>query len=74
MRNIADLTLIPPVINTSPVPQYDYDTQNYVMALTLERTVNGRIWSAWTGDCDCANSFILAATSDDDGETWSLCT
>lgn len=71
MRQIADLALIPPVINTSPVPQYDYDTQHYVMALTLERTVRGRIWSAWIGECDCPNSFMMAATSDDEGETWS---
>ena len=71
MRQIADLALIPPEINTSPLPKYDYDMQDYVMALTIERTAKGRIWSAWIGDCDCPNSFLMAATSDDDGETWS---
>src|SRR3546814_517937 len=71
MRQVADLALIPPQINTSPLPEYDYDTQHYVMALTMERTVDGRIWFAWIGECDCPSSYLLAATSDDDGETWS---
>ena len=71
LRQIADLALITPEINTSPLPKYDYDTQDYVMALTIERTVKGRIWSAWIGGCDCPNAFLMAATSDDNGETWS---
>ncbi|GGG89811.1 hypothetical protein GCM10007415_25100 [Parapedobacter pyrenivorans] len=71
MRQAADLALIPPKINTSPSPEYDYDTQDYVMSLTMERTANGRIWLAWIGECDCPSSYLLAATSDDDGQTWS---
>ena len=71
MRQVADLALIPPEINTSPLPNYDYDTQDYVMALTIERTVKGRIWSAWIGGCDCPSAFLIAASSDDNGETWS---
>ena len=71
MRQIADLALITPEINTSPLPKYDYDTQTYVMALTIERTAKGRMWSAWIGECDCPNAFLMAATSDDNGETWS---
>jgi len=71
MRQVADLALIPPKINTSPLPEYDYDTQHYVMSLTMERTAKGRIWLAWIGECDCPNSYLLAASSDDDGKTWS---
>ncbi|MGV8093550.1 MAG: sialidase family protein [Mangrovibacterium sp.] len=71
MRQVADLALIPPEIKTGHLPEYDYDTQDYVMALTIERTAKGRIWSAWIGECDCPRSFLLAATSDDNGETWS---
>ncbi|GGC14886.1 hypothetical protein GCM10011386_03330 [Parapedobacter defluvii] len=71
MRQVADLALIPPRINTSPLPEYDYDTQHYVMSLTMERTTKGRIWLAWIGECDCPSSYLLAATSDDNGETWS---
>lgn len=70
-RQIADFALIPPEINTSPLPEYDYDTQHYVMSLTIERSPKGRIWAAWIGECDCPRSFLLAATSDDNGETWS---
>ncbi len=71
LHQVADLALIPPKINTSPLPEYDYSTQDYVMSLTIERTVKGRIWVAWIGECDCPNSFLIAATSDDNGETWS---
>lgn len=71
MRQVADLALIPPEINTSPLPEYDYDTQHYVMSLTIERTPGGRIWLAWIGECDCPSSYLLAASSDDNGETWS---
>lgn len=71
IRKVADLALIPPLINTSPLPKYDYDTQDYVMALTLERTPKGRLWLAWIGGCDCPEAFLMAASSDDDGETWS---
>src|SRR3546814_2905754 len=42
-----------------------------ILSLTMERTVDGRIWLAWIGECDCPSSYLLAATSDDDGETWS---
>jgi len=71
MRQVADLALISPKINTSPLPEYDYDTQHYVMSLTMERTAKGRIWLAWIGECDCPDSYLLAASSDDGGETWS---
>jgi len=71
MRQIADLALIPPEINTSPLPKYGYDTQDYVMSLTIERTTKGRLWSAWIGGCDGPEAFLMAATSDDNGETWS---
>ncbi|WP_334319369.1 glycoside hydrolase [Termitidicoccus mucosus] len=71
LREIADLALIPPVINPSPLPRYDYDTQDYVMALTTERTPKGRIWTAWIGGGDSPKAFLLAASSDDNGETWS---
>jgi len=71
MRSVADFALIPPTINTSPLPKYGYDTQDYVMTLSIERTTKGRLWSAWIGGCDGPDAFLLAATSDDNGETWS---
>ena len=70
-RQIADLALIPPKINTTPSSVYDADQQDYVMALTNEITPKGRHWAAWIGNCDCPNAILLAAKSDDDGKTWS---
>ena len=70
-RNIANLALVPPKINTNPEPKYDLDQQTYVMSLTNEVTPKGRHWVAWIGNEDGPKSIILAARSDDDGKTWS---
>ena len=71
MRRIGDLALIPPTLNTSPLPEYDYDQLDYGMTIGIARTPKGRIWAAWVGGEDGPKAFMLAATSDDDGETWS---
>lgn len=71
LRRVADLALLPPVLNTSPLPQYDYDKLNYGMTIGIARTPGGRIWAAWVGGEDGPKAFMLVATSDDDGQTWS---
>ncbi len=71
MRRIADLALIPPTLNTSPVPQYDYDKLDYGMTIGIERTPKGRLWACWVAGGDSPKAFFVLATSDDDGETWS---
>jgi len=71
LRKTADLTLIPPVLNTSPLPDYDYDKLDYGMTIGIERTPKGRLWAAWVAGGDSPEAFMVAATSDDDGETWS---
>jgi predicted neuraminidase len=71
MRRVADLALIPPRLNTSPLPQYDYDRLDYGMTIGIERTPKGRLWAAWVAGEDGPQAFMVAATSDDDGETWS---
>lgn len=71
LRRVADLALLPPRLNTSPLPQYDYDKLDYGMTIGIARTPGGRIWAAWVGGEDGPKAFMLAATSDDDGETWS---
>jgi len=71
MRRIADLALIPPRMNTAPLPDYDYDRLDYGMTIGIERTPAGRLWAAWVGGEDGPRAFMVAATSDDDGETWS---
>ena len=71
MRKIADLALIPPTLNTSPLPEYDYDQLDYGMTIGIERTPKGRLWAAWVAGEDGPEAFMVAATSDDDGQTWS---
>lgn len=71
VRRVADFALIPPVLNTSPVPQYDYDKLDYGMTIGIERTPKGRLWACWVAGGDSPKAFFVLATSDDDGETWS---
>jgi len=71
MRRIADLALIPPKLNTSPLPDYDYDRLDYGMTIGIERTPKGRLWACWVAGGDSPKAFFVLATSDDDGETWS---
>jgi sialidase-1 len=70
-RRVADLALIPPTLNTSPLPQYDYDKLDYGMTIGIERTPKGRLWACWVAGGDSPKAFFVLATSDDDGETWS---
>jgi hypothetical protein len=43
-RQIGDLTLVPPTINTKPLPEFDYPNLDYAMTLGIERTPGGRLW------------------------------
>ena len=60
-----------PVINHSPLPEYDYDHLDYGMTQGIERTSGGRLWSCWVGGGDSSAAFLVVARSDDDGEHWS---
>lgn len=71
LRQVADLALVPPRLNTSPLPEFDYDQLDYGMTIGITRTPKGRIWAAWVAGGDSPAAFMVAATSDDDGETWS---
>lgn len=71
MEKLADLALVPPKLNTSPLPDYDYDRLDYGMTIGMERTPGGRLWACWVAGGDSPKAFFVLATSDDDGETWS---
>ena len=71
LRRVADLALVPPTLNTDPLPQYDYDKLDYGMTIGIERTPKGRLWACWVAGGDSPKAFFVLATSDDDGETWS---
>ena len=71
MEKIADAALVPPVLNTSPLPEYGYDRLDYGMTIGIERTRGGRLWACWVAGGDSPKAFFVLATSDNDGETWS---
>ncbi len=71
MEKIADLALIPPTLNTSPLPDYGFDRLDYGMTIGIERTPGGRLWACWVAGGDSPKAFFVLATSDDDGEHWS---
>jgi predicted neuraminidase len=71
LRKVADLALVPPRINTRPLPAFDYDRLDYGMTPSITRTPKGRLWSIWFAGEDGPRAFLLANSSDDDGATWS---
>ncbi|PQO35117.1 sialidase family protein [Blastopirellula marina] len=71
MEKIADLALIPPTINTKPLPKYGLDQLDYGMTIGTAQTPGGRIWACWVAGGDSPKAFFVLASSDDDGETWS---
>jgi hypothetical protein len=71
MEKIADLALVPPRVNTSPLPQYGSDKLDYGMTIGIERTPGGRLWACWVAGGDSPAAFFVLASSDDDGEHWS---
>jgi len=66
-----DLALVPAPINTHPGPEYSDAARNYAMVLGLDRTPGGRLWAAWVAGGDSEEGYFVAASSDDNGETWS---
>jgi hypothetical protein len=71
MEAVAEHALVPPTLNTSPLPEYDYDRLDYGMTIGIERTPRGRLWACWVAGGDSPEAFFVLATSDDDGESWS---
>ncbi len=71
MEKIADFALVPPTLNTKPLPDYGYDRLDYGMTIGIERTPKGRLWACWVAGGDSPKAFFVLATSDDDGEHWS---
>lgn len=70
-REILDLALEPPVLNTNPGPEYQDNARTAGMIIGMDRTPKGRIWACWCGNGDNPNGWFSLATSDDDGATWS---
>lgn len=71
LREVADLALLPPRLNTNPSEEYHVRNLKYGMTIGIDRTKGGRLFAAWIGGEDGPKSYMLVAKSDDDGHTWS---
>lgn len=71
LRRVADLALLPPQLNTDPLPEYAYENLDYGMTIGIERSPGGRLFAVWVGGEDGPKAYMLLATSDDGGDTWS---
>lgn len=71
MEMIAEHALVPPVVNTSPLPEYGYDRLDYGMTIGIERTPGGRLWACWVAGGDSPDAYFVLASSDDEGASWS---
>lgn len=68
---ILDLSMQPPLINTQPGPEYSDEQRDFNMVIGIDRTPKGRLWAAWVSGGDSDKGYFVAATSDDQGRTWS---
>lgn len=71
LRAVADLALLPPRLNTDPLPDYAVENLDYGMTIGIERTPKGRLFAAWIGGEDGPEAHMIVSQSDDDGESWS---
>lgn len=70
-REICDLALVPPILNTDPLPEYDYSQLDYGMTIGIARTSGGKIWACWVAGEDGPGGFFVLNRSEPDGETFS---
>ncbi|WP_437201276.1 sialidase family protein [Planctomicrobium sp. SH664] len=71
LPELFNLPLQPPKINSAPGPEYADSQRSVNMVIGMERTPKGRLWAAWVSGGDSELAYFVAATSDDNGETWS---
>jgi hypothetical protein len=67
---LPDLAMQPAHIVFSPwVEHYAQTTRQGVPG--IERTAKGRLWAIWVRNAESPRSYVVMATSGDDGRTWS---
>ncbi|MGZ0654764.1 sialidase family protein [Coraliomargarita sp. W4R72] len=68
---LSGFVMPPPIFN--PGPEYGTTARNYQGIAGIERAPGGRLWATWYAGPVWEDRFnyVLAATSDDDGETWT---
>ena len=62
-----------PPVNFTPGEESNAEARKYQGIPTIERSPDGRLWAAWYAGPIHEDRFnyVMAATSDDDGATWS---
>jgi len=58
-------------MNTTPLPEYDYDRLDYLLSEGIACTAGGRLWACWVAGGDNDKAFVVLVSSDDRGQTWS---
>ncbi len=67
----APLLLIPPQIRKFDEPEHLPERNDFTMSSGIAMTPKGRLWVSWFGGEDGQKAFMMMASSDDDGNTWS---
>lgn len=66
-----DAPLKTPKLITAPGPQYADENRDFNMNCGIAQTPGGRLWACWISGGDSDDAYLVAARSDDDGQTWS---
>ncbi len=67
----SHLLLVPPLIRKFNDPELLPERNDFTMSAGIAMTPKGRIWVLWFGGEDGQKAFMMMASSDDDGQTWS---
>lgn len=70
VREMLDLALLPPVVNTRPDARHLRDQLDFAMNGSLTWTPGGRLFAIWAGGEDDVKCFTVGTWSDDGGKTW----
>ncbi len=67
----APLLLIPPLIRKFNEPELLPERNGFTMSSGIAMTLKGRLWVSWFGGEDGQKAYMMMASSDDDGHSWS---
>lgn len=70
---IEDAAQKAPPVNIAPGPEYADSVRAFQGIPGIERAANGRLWATWYGggNGEDRHSYVMLATSGDDGRNWS---
>lgn len=67
----SNLLLEPPRLRPFDEPELLPERNDFTMSSGIVGTPGGRLWVSWFGGEDGQRAFMMLASSDDDGNTWS---